>query len=69
MDNKKYQRSLALMKRMWKGEEGDNFANKDLAEWFKVYNQTQLNKAQKSLKKIKQANDEEMQVGADIRKF
>ena len=39
MDNKKYMKSMALKKRLWVGEEG-NFANKDLAEWFKIYNQT-----------------------------
>ena len=51
MENKNYTKSLALKKRRWMGDEGA-FENKDLQEWFKVYNQTQLNKTKKRLKKL-----------------
>ena len=68
MNNKNYFKSLALKKRLWAGEEG-TFANKDLEEWFKIYNQTQLNKAKKFLKKLKDQNDEQVAIGLHLRKF
>ena len=37
MENKKYTKSLATKKIMWKGENGA-FAKRDLVFWFKVYN-------------------------------
>ena len=39
--NDKAMRSLAEKKRLWIGEEGQ-FSKKDLAKWYKVYNQTKL---------------------------
>ena len=65
MDNKKYLKSLALQKRRWVGDEKP-FANKDLQEWFKVYNQTQLNKAKKFLKKIKEENESKLAIGSNL---
>lgn len=34
-------KSLAEKKRLWEGE-GGTYAKKDLAKWYKVYNQTKL---------------------------
>ncbi|CDW88586.1 UNKNOWN [Stylonychia lemnae] len=41
LKNNKAIKSLAEKKRLWVGEEGQ-FAKKDLAKWYKVYNQTKL---------------------------
>ena len=43
MENKNYTKSLATNKILWKGE-GGAFAKRDLVFWFKVYNQTQMDK-------------------------
>ena len=37
MENKKYDKSLAHKKRLWVGENA-TFTNKDLQEYYKVYN-------------------------------
>ena len=41
LKNDKAIKSLAERKRLWEGEEGQ-FNKKDLAKWYKVYNQTKL---------------------------
>ena len=47
MSNKKADFSYADKKRIFSGENGA-FNSVDLAEWFRVYNQTQINKKQYS---------------------
>ena len=47
--------SFRTKKIMWKGENGA-FAKRDLVFWFKVYNQTQLDKVKPILKKEKKDN-------------
>ena len=47
INNKNYHKTRALKKRLWVGEEGGAFAMKDLREYYKVYDQTQLNKVAK----------------------
>lgn len=68
MDNKNYMRSLALKKRLWTGDNG-TFANKELSEWFKVYNQTQLNKVQPFLKQVKMENNERIAIGSYMKRI
>ena len=73
MGNKKYLKSLALHKRLWRseGEDGDGgayFRNKDLQEWYNVYNQTQLNKAKPFLDGLKKTNDEKLAIGSHMKK-
>lgn len=68
MENKNYTKSLALKKRRWTGDEGA-FEKKDLQEWFKVFNQTQLNKTKKRLKKLQKENYAKMQIGLNIKKI
>ena len=41
LKNDKAVKSLAERKRLWEGKEGQ-FNKKDLAKWYKVYNQTKL---------------------------
>jgi hypothetical protein len=50
LGNKKYMTSLAEMKRIWRGEEG-RFEKGDLIAWFRVFNQTQLQKTKGFLHK------------------
>lgn len=42
LHNKKAHRSYAERKRLWCGEDGEHFEVKDLASWYKIYNQTKL---------------------------
>ena len=56
MSNKKADFSYATHKRKWKGEEGV-FNSDDLAAWFRVWNQTQIDKyKQLKNKRVKQIN-------------
>ena len=59
MDNSKYTKSLATKKILWTGE-GGAFAKRDLVHWFKVYNQTKLNKVSGQLKSEKEANQKRL---------
>jgi hypothetical protein len=43
-------KSLAESKRIWKGDKG-RYAPKDLAKWFKLYDETQLFEARKLIDK------------------
>ena len=56
MSNKKADFSYATHKRKWRGEEGV-FNSDDLAAWFRVWNQTQIDKyKQLKNKKARQIN-------------
>lgn len=54
-DNMKF-KSLAEKKRLWKGE-GGRFKKKDLSKWHKLYDETKLYDARKTIKKNLNEND------------
>lgn len=50
VDNPHAMKSLAEKKRLWKGEEG-KFSKQDLAQWYRIYNQTKITEMKGDFKK------------------
>ena len=66
MENKNYTKTLALKKRLWTGEEGA-FAKKNLQEYYKVYNQTQLNTAKDYIMRVRADHKNKMKIGFEVK--
>ena len=56
LHSKRYLYSLAEMKRIWKGENG-RFQRRDLLAWFRIFNQTRINKSRGFLTRLQNLFD------------